>query len=202
MKRTILILSLIGVFMYLNSQSNKVIFLNSGEQIEYKKIRGKTSNVIYKTPTGTKQILSYDDLHFAIKKKTVYVPGKSLGGKYLKYGPLTMDLNAVKPGESCTEGMVDALTYNNFLGARIGGVITGFLMPVGLIGTAIIAATPPSEKNLIYPKDAPLDDQLYKSCYKKTAKKQKSYQTWLYGSLGVSLAAAIAAGAISAASGY
>lgn len=199
MKQTILIISLAIACMQLNAQSKKTIYLNNGEQIEFLRLKGKKSNIIYKTPTGTKHTLNYDEFHFALKNKTVFVPGESMGTKYLKEGVLIMDKNAVQPGESCTEGMVDGISNTNYMGARIGGIATGFLFPIGLIGTAAIAATPPNEKNFNYPQDAPLSDPMYKSCFKKSAKKQKSYNAWLGGTLGVSLAIAVAAAIMSSA---
>ncbi len=193
MKQLFLILSLCGAIMHLNAQSNKLIFLQTGEQIEYSKFRDKKPDVKYKTSAGSKYLLKYDEIHFILKGKTVYVPSELLSREFLASGPLTIKSMEINPESSCTLGMVDAIGNNHFKGAMLEGVATGLLIPIGLIGTAVIAELPPSERHMKYPVDAPLDDNLYKECYLKTAKKQKRAQTWLGAALGSSLALSISA---------
>ena len=188
MKRILIIISLCGAVMCLNAQSKKTIYLNNGEKIDFARVKGKKTNVIYKTTGGDKQTLNYDEIHFVIHKKVVFVPDESYNMKYLKPGPLTIDIKDVSHDGSCTKGMVDAIGNTNFTGARIGGAATGFFFPIGFIGTAIIASTPPKDSKLNPPDRAATEDKEYVECYHKTVKKQKRSETWLGSALGVSLA--------------
>jgi hypothetical protein len=197
MKRLLLMLTLCGAALYLNAQSNKTIYLQTGEQIEYSKFRDKKPDVKYTTTAGNKHVLKYDDIHFILKKNTVYVPSEMLNRKFLASGPLTISRENINTEANCTLGMVDAIGNNHFTGAKLGGVATGLLIPIGLIGTAVIAEIPPSEQSLKYPANAPIDDQQYKDCYRKTIKKQKRTQTWIGAVFGSSLALCIYAAVIS-----
>ena len=197
MKHLFLILSISGALMHLNAQSNKVIFLQTGEQIEYSKFRDKKPDVKYTSITGSNYILNYEEVHFILKKNRIYVPSKMGNIEFLASGPLVINRNDINPESGCTLGMVDAIGNNHYTGAKIVGAATGLLMPVGLIGTAVIAELPPNKNNLKYPENAPVDDSMYKECYLKTAKKQKSAQTWFGASLGSLLALSIWAAFIS-----
>ena len=192
MKQILFIISLCGAFMHLNAQPTKVIFLKTGEKIDYAKFKGRTTNVEYKNQAGNKQLLNYEDIHFIIKRKEVFIPVKMTNNKFsLKNGPLTVGRSDIDPLGSCTKGMVDAISNTDFLGARIGGLVTGLFMPIGFIGTAVIASNSPDENKLSYAANVNPGDNLYKECYIKTVKKQKSKQTWLGASLGASLAVLI-----------
>ena len=193
MKKSIFIIVLCGTIMSLSAQSNKRIFLNNSEQIKYSRIKGNKINVKYKTPEGSKKSLNYEDIYFVIKRKTVLVPGKVNKMKYLKPGPLTMDIKDINPKEGQTRGMVDAISNSNFMGARIGGMLTGLLIPIGLVGSAVIASTPPADHKLIPPDNAYANDKLYLESYQKTVKKIKKKETWLGSSFGASLALTISA---------
>ncbi len=198
MKRIILFISLCGAVMCLNAQSKKTIFLNNGEKIEYSRMKGNKKNVVYKIHGGTKQTLNYDEVHFVIKKKEVYVPDEAYHIKYLQPGPLTMDLRDVTNDGSCTKGMVDAIGNTNFTGARIGGVVTGFFFPIGFIGTAILASSPPDNQKMIPPDKDLSGDKTYTECYQKTVKKQKGKQTWFGAGYGAMAAVLIGTAIMSA----
>jgi len=62
MKHLFLILSISGALMHLNAQSNKLIFLQTGEQIEFSKFRDKKPNVKYTSLTGRKNLLNYNEV--------------------------------------------------------------------------------------------------------------------------------------------
>ncbi|MBN2612830.1 MAG: hypothetical protein JXB00_14840, partial [Bacteroidales bacterium] len=190
MKRTILFICMCGTIICLHAQSKKTIFLNDGKQIEYSKVKGKKTNVLYKTPEGVKNTLDYDDVHFIIKRREVFVPDESFNIKYLKPGPLTMNLYDINKNGNCTKGMLEAIGNTDFTGARIGGLATGLLFPIGFVGTAIIASTPPDNQKMIPPDKELVNDKIYIECYQKTVKKQKRKQTWSgasYGALAVSM---------------
>jgi hypothetical protein len=192
MKQIIFIISLCGAFIHLNAQPHKVIFLKTGEKIDYAKFKGTISNIKYKNLAGTYQLLNYEDIHFIIKRKEIFVPVEMSNNKfYLKDGPLTVGRSDIDPQGSSTKGMVDAITKTDFRGARIGGFVTGLFIPIGLVGSAVIASTPPAENKLSYPENINPGDNLYKDSYIKTVKKQKSKQTWFGASLGSSVAVLI-----------
>ncbi len=196
MKKIIFIISLCGVFMHLNAQPNKVIFLKTGEKIDYAKFKGTLTNLEFKNQAGSKQMLNYEDILFIIKRKEVIpveLPNKKF---YLKDGPLTVGRSDIDPQGSCTKGMVDAISNTDFRGARIGGFATGLFIPIGLVGTAVIASTPPAKNKLSYPEKVNSADNLYEDCYIKTVKKQKSKQTWYAAALGSSLAVMITSAVI------
>lgn len=174
------------------TQVNKLIFLKSGEKIEFSKIKIKRADIEYKTPDGISQNLNYEDIFLVVRKKDVMISSKIRDMNYLKAGPLVMDINEINPESSCTKGMLDAINYTKFSGAQIGGGLTGIIWPIGMIGTAAIASAKPQEESLNFPENALRDDQLYMDCYLKTAKKQKSRATWLTASTGFTVTLAIA----------
>ena len=174
------------------AQVNKLIFLNSGETIEYSKFRYKKDNVEFTSPEGEMKFLEYDDINFIVRKKDVMVFSKIRDMNYLKAGRLVMDIDEINPESSCTKGMLDAINYTKFSGAQIGGGLTGIIWPIGMIGTAAIASAKPKEESLNFPENALRDDQLYMDCYLKTAKKQKSRSTWLTASTGFTVTMAVA----------
>jgi hypothetical protein len=197
MKQIIFIISLCGAFVHLNAQPNKIIFLKTGEAIDYTKFKNRTNNLEYKNQTGIKQMLNYRDIHFIIKRKEVLVPSALKNDMfYLKDGPLTVDRSVIDPQSSCTKAMIDAISNTDFRGAKIGGFATGLLVPIGLVGTAVIASTPPAESKLNCPENINREDNLYIESYIKTVKKQKSKQTWFAASLGSSLAVLICSAVI------
>jgi hypothetical protein len=174
------------------AQVNKLIFLNSGEKIEYSKLKIKKMNIEYKTLDGISQSLNYDDIFLVVRKKDVMISSKIRNMNYLKAGPLVMNIDEINPDNSCTKGMLDAINYTKFSGAQIGGGLTGIIWPIGMIGTAAIASAKPQEESLNFPQNALRDDQLYMDCYLKTAKKQKSRATWLTASTGFTVTMAVA----------
>ena len=168
--------------------TKKTIYLNNGEKIDYVKLKGKKGNLKCITKDGNEQMLIYDEIHFIIKNKNVFVPTEAYNIKFLKSGPLTMNLKDVSNDGSCTNGMVDAIDKTDFKGARIGGAVTGFFFPIGFVGTAIIASATPDDSKLNPPDKTSVDDKEYVECYRKTAKKQRRRETWTGSMTGVTVA--------------
>lgn len=193
MKKLILTILFSGVYLLLNSQTDRVIFLQSGDQLEFSKIRAKKEQLQYQaTRRGETHFLDYDDIHFIVNKKNVQIPYKYRDMDLLKAGPLVIEFSEIDPQSSCTNGMLDAINNVNHTGGAVGGFVTGVFAPIGLVGTAIIASKPPLEHNMNFTQETPLDDNLYMDCYRQTAKKQKSRTTWLSAASGFSITIAIA----------
>jgi len=119
--------------------------------------------------------------------KNIFTPDQVRVINYLRQGKMIMNFGDIDTQSSCTEGMLDGMK-NDFTGAKIGGGITGFLIPIGLIGTAIISAVPPQQSSLNFPAGAPLENPDYVDCYMKSVKAQKKLQVWEGAGLGATLA--------------
>ncbi len=193
MKQFIFTIVLSLLIIIVHAQTNKVIFLQSGEKLEYSKYKLGKTNLEYVTLDGKNHSLNYDEIYFLVKRKNVMVPFEVKSRSLLKAGPLIMDLNDLDPQSSCTKGMLDAIQNTNFTGAKVGAGIGGLILPIGLVGSAVIASTPPAEQNLNLSPDAPREDIQYMECYKKTAKKQKSSQAWLGALNGVLITTTVVA---------
>ena len=175
-----------------HSQSAKTIFLQSGEQIDFEKIRVRHETIRFTNVSGDQKMLNTDDIHFIIQKKFIYLPTEKKGRNIVRVGKPAVSLNNVDPGSMCTLGLLDGM-QNDFAGAKIGGGITGFLLPLGLVGTAIIASSTPQEKNLHFPDTTKRTDPLYMECYMKAAKDQRKTQTWMGATIGGTVALIIVA---------
>ena len=192
MKKTIITLWLIVTSLLLTAQSNKLVYLQSGETIEFSKVTPKKTNIQFTSPTGEKGFLDYDDVNFIVKRRDILLPSTIREMNFLKAGPRIMDVNDIYPESTCTMGMLDAIQYSKFTGAQIGGGLTGIFWPIGMIGTAAIASVKPNEQSLNFPEHALMEDDFYLDCYRKTAKKQKSRLTWLGASTGFTMTMLIA----------
>jgi hypothetical protein len=187
LKGALIILLYLGPYLTLNGQSEKVIFLNSGDQIQFNKLKWKQGRISYTDLDNSQKLLNYDDVNFIVNNKKVVVIYKRGGTNVFGSGRLIMDFKDIDPESICTEGMLDGMK-NSFTGAKIGGGITGFLIPIGLIGTAIIGSSAPQQSKLNFPVDAQMNNPIYMDCYMKSAKAQKKFQTWQWAGIGASVA--------------
>lgn len=197
MKRTVTII-LLGMFILPNALPQRAIFLNSGEQLEMSKYRMRRAYVEYNTLYGLKEFVDYDQIHFIVDRKDVLIPRQFGARTGFKAGGLIMNYRQIDPESSCTIGMLDAIENTNFSGATIGSGVSAFFFPIGLVGSAIIASTPPRDHNLNIPYNAPLDDREYIHCYRESARQTKKKQAWMGALGGVSLASLVIAIAMAA----
>ena len=78
LKGALIILLYLGPYLTLNGQSEKVIFLNSGDQIQFNKLKWKQGRISYTDLDNSQKLLNYDDVNFIVNNKKVKNTGFDL----------------------------------------------------------------------------------------------------------------------------